>query len=273
MEFLETSLRGKKLYIMREHRTALLCWKRAFKEQRIVRNSLLVHIDAHSDLYSDDTHIMDARRLPGMEEKEAGRFVNSLRYDNSEFVIPAMHAQLVKDAICIGWRHGKDAGTHIRKGEGITEHMVIMADGVEHRAYYCPTQNLSSLFSFYSYLGLNTQHEDVAKAYETANPMILDIDLDFFTYKNEQIYAKNTADIREQLTSNAFKRLLDRAAIITIALEPECCGGKEQCMEIARVLNECVFIPNGLDALSAIEELLTKAQWKAVDSAVRGMEH
>ncbi|MFW6174123.1 MAG: hypothetical protein ACOC5T_10310, partial [Elusimicrobiota bacterium] len=88
--------------------------------------------------------------------------------------------------------------------------------------------------------------------------IVLDIDLDYFTYSIDGYYPRHPDDILKQLNSNFFERIFNKSKIVTIALEPECCGGPEYSKEIFKVLNEELLKSQSLNITEDdINELLS----------------
>lgn len=213
---------GKSIFVMREHRYALFCWRKAMEQHLIEKGSFLLHIDAHTDFTFNEQHALTSRILSRLSDAEAASFVKGLNPDNSEFIVPAMLAGIIKDGLAVYVRDGRDYGVR-------QEEMRVFTDGEPHRYHLCRKENLGSL-PFY------LQEHPIPEHF------ILDIDLDYFTYKNEQLYPKHPEDLMHQL--DALRPLWDKADIITIALEPECCGGKTHCKEILNAFDS--FLCQGL---------------------------
>ena len=119
---------------------------------------------------------------------------------------------------------------------------------------------MTNLFGYQSLLNDTCQHQDTKLLFEKSESLILDIDLDFFTYYSNKIFARNRRDIIKQITSDSFHKLISKAKIITLALEPIYCGSNEDCLEILTMFNEHIFKPKGIDILKEVEN--TFLTWK-----------
>lgn len=220
MRILLFQQQDRKIFVVREHRYALYCWKKALEQNLIQKSTFLLHIDAHTDFTLKEHHKQESEAFLTLDDKQAADFIkNSLDQDNSEFIVPGMLANIVKDGLAVYRNEGLDYGTRTQSTRSFPGHTL----------HLYRSESLSSL-SFY--LAEHPIPEDY----------ILDIDLDYFTYKCEAIYPKHPEDLMLQLQS--LKPLWDKAKIITIALEPECCGGKTHCKEILNAVDS--FLCHGI---------------------------
>lgn len=250
--YLDFTIGNKKLYIVRDHAMALMCWRRGLDIGLIQKRATLVHIDAHTDFTLKEANKEPSRGLLVMDEGELLDFIGRLSKDNSEFIANAMFAQMVGDGVAIYHRTGHDVGVLKKGGDTTTDRRVLD----DHTMYLCHTENISDIHGYEGYVGDVYRHQDTNALLNNATRIILDIDLDYFTYLNGPVYMKHPADIRRQLSSKAFELFWNKAAVMTIALEPSCCGGKEQCMDIVELFDEVLFKPRGVSIYSRVEEFL-----------------
>jgi len=255
LNYLEYEVNDKKLFIIKDHSVALLCWYKVFKNNLIQKNTTLFHIDKHPDFCYNDSLKEKSLKLLDMSEEEITRYIlNELRNDNSEFIVDAMFSKLIKDGICISYNSCSYYGNSIDGSYSTTKKKQFISEEIEHNYYLEESQNISNIVGYQALIGDSCVHQDTDKLFKEANNLILDIDLDFFTYLNEINYAKNSLDIKNQITSESFKEIFSKSKVITIALEPECCGGIQQCLEILNVFNEELFKPNNLDIYKEIKQ-------------------
>lgn len=153
-----------------------------------------------------------------------------------------MFSGLIRDGISIHFDPRSNCyGEFIAEQMGTTDKYRFSNDGVEHNFYIYETECLLDLFGYQSFLGDSFNHRDARELFNNANSLVLDIDLDFFTYCNDGVYAKNRRDIARQITSDAFNSVWKKSKMITIALEPGFCGSPEDSREILDVFNEHVL--------------------------------
>ena len=263
LRFVEFNLAGKKLFIVKYHSTALKCWIKAYKEKSISFNSLLFHIDKHPDFYFNSKNKEKSINLLNMREQELDEFIrNDLRDDNPEFIVNAMYSRLIKDGISIhspDYNNGCCYGEFIEEKDVTTSRWTFSENKNEHNFYVWVSSRITNedLIGSRSLLGDRCKYHDVQKLFSETNSLILDIDLDFFAYSEGKPFAKNKRDITEQLSTEAFKILLDKAKIITIALEPSCCGSDENSREILEIFNNLIFKPNNLDIFAEKNPILS----------------
>lgn len=238
------------LYIMQDHPTALFCWLDAYRKGNISANCTLVHIDKHLDFNISATNIDESPRLLAYEIDDVRRFVsNSLHCDHSEFIVNGMYSGLIQDGIAIGFDcRGSFAGNYIKTGSTNTDYILLNdPNQKKHRLYCHKSHKLDCISSLTS----NTAtHPDTASLVRDSQSKILDIDLDFFTRRLSRpkpIVARNSASISKQLSSSGFQELFRRCDIVTIATEPDYCGGKQYSDLIYGQFNADVFKPLGFD--------------------------
>jgi len=253
-DYLEFEFDGKKLFIMKDHPTALLCWKKAFDNKLINKDATLFHIDKHTDFTFDEKNKGKSQKLLNFSEEEIRNFIkDDLVRGHAEFIVNAMFSGLIKDGISIHSDECSDFGTKIDGTYSTTEkRQFISDDGIEHNFYLYETQNLDYLIGYQSLIGDNCIHQDTDKLFNKTMDLILDIDLDFFTYQNGGTYPKHAEDIRTQIMSSSFSTILNKSKIITIALEPKFCGNEKNSIEILSILNEYLFKNKGLDLIKAM---------------------
>jgi len=255
LRFLEFDWNGKKLFIVTHHSIVLKCWKKAYKDNLISLNSILFHIDKHPDFYFDPKNKEKSIKLLSLSEEELDILIKKdLYFDNSEFIVNAMFSGLIKDGISIHFEDCNNCyGQLLNRDYSTTERYTFTEDKKEHNFYIYKTEDLTNLFGYQSLLDDSCIHQDTKSIFNITNSLILDIDLDFFTYVNEQIYPKNKRDIQNQILSRSFQNILGKAKIITIALEPNHCGKEIGSLEILELFNEHLFKPAGLDILKDVQ--------------------
>jgi len=83
-------------------------------------------------------------------------------------------------------------------------------------------------------------YEAVKNKIVSAPRIILDIDLDYFTYQSPDngVFARDEEDIEENFAkiSKGMAALFDRVTTIAIARETICCGGEKQMLKIKGIL-------------------------------------
>lgn len=260
LSFLEYDFRRRKLYIVKDHSVALKCWKAAYDEKLIDLNSTLIHIDAHSDFSYLKKNKRKSRKLLSLNETQIDEFIqNDLRPDNSEFIINAMFSGLVSGAISIiNERVDDEEVTFVNRTETSVPYQTFTDSKEEHKNYIYESKSLSGLFGYKSLLTNDFKYKDIQQFYRESESVILDIDLDFFTYSIDGTYSRNPRDIIKQLET--LEKLMDKSSIITIALEPSHCGSEESVIEIITVFDKVLFEPRGLSILKDIEVFIESSK-------------
>jgi hypothetical protein len=253
LNFLEFDFREKKVYLFRDHSVAIKCLKKAFDEKTIKKDNFLVHIDNHSDLQYVEKNLEKSKKIVDLNDEELDDFIQGLRSDNSEFIIPLFYSGLIRDCISI---HREEGSFNEKKTEGRlggdSEHILFDKDGKGHKVFLGGSSVRELFHTHGGLLGDKIQHNDIISEYNSKK-VILDIDLDYFTYSEGKRFAQNRRDIIEQINSDSFQNLINKSSIILIALEPKCCGGNEDCLEILNIFEEAIFSDYNLNIYDKIK--------------------
>jgi hypothetical protein len=232
--YLEYDLLGKKMYIVKEHHYAFYGWWKVFNENIINSNLDLIHIDTHCDLRFADSHLEKSKEILTYDKNQIVDFIENDIQSNADFIIPATIGDLIGDIYCYC------------NVECFQKDNLVEIDQNNYKIYWKESKKL-----FFN--DTRTLSDITENNLDLENDFILDIDLDFFTNTIGD-YTNIHDNIGEQLNLDLFKNLLNKSKIITIALEPFCCGGKENCLEILKKFNEQVFKPNGLDIFEEVSD-------------------
>jgi hypothetical protein len=108
---------------------------------------------------------------------------------------------------------------------------------------------------------LNVDHNFISKQVDSfiqpKEEYILDIDLDFFVKENEKLSIFDEEIIRKYLKLQKKLFESDRCLALTIAFEPGCCGGNDNCKKLCKLFEEEV----GIDILSSFNEMTKTEEW------------
>jgi len=227
-------LGDKKVYLFFNHDEALLCWYNEKKHSGI-DNYFLITIDNHLDLTELDDETKEALKI-FLDSDNNDIFTlreiieTKFRSTNSNFIFGAMELGIVNDALILS-----PDDSNLRR-----EHYEDMR-GIEHHIYYS-----SSIISLWYPKGsgiLNNgypkENRAIQERIKTSN-LIVDIDLDYFTYyKDDKMHVlslDNFDHIFRKTHYVSIYDLLERAKVITMALEPQFCGGIKNCSKILQLL-------------------------------------
>jgi hypothetical protein len=217
--------------IVQEHRFAFFYWlKWRFKDGTSDLPPDLVTIDWHDDVGGEcDFNEQQLKKLDPSDENELSLFCwAGLRSLNDGHVAPALYLDAIGDVHAI-----------IRQdwGAGVSEHdrrsKIVDRHGRSHtiRYYRSPA----------TFMRTNENGDN-------SRSVIVDLDLDYFTRQHSsdvhgrQIRLPDSV-VRKTLEPSAafMQTLLPRLAGVTIATEPEHCGGMANCLHILGVVNEVLF--------------------------------
>jgi hypothetical protein len=212
-----------------------------------MNNALLFHIDYHPDFCLNDTKLIkEQNQIQINDEQKLKKFVKyRLNRQNIDFIVLSMYRGVVGDAISIHRRDNSLYGKFIRGNYQTTDRYEFKDNNGNSHAFYLGGPSIQDLVGNYGLLTDCWKHKDVQKAFKDAvrsRNIILDIDLDYFTYESPSgdSWAFNERHLKTIFQSDAFNYLLSNIDVISIALEPNCCGGNAECIAILRELNSAL---------------------------------
>lgn len=248
----------KEIYVCLNHRVAYLCWIDALKSGLIKKGSLLFHIDYHADISNVDlTLIEDPEKINETKVKDFVK--NKLNLLNDNFIFPAIYNGIIGDVISI---HQQDLGYPYPEKKGFYDNTngYEIADRQECKhIFYLGGSSIKQLTGYDGLLTDRCKHKDVQKAFEESvknQNIILDIDLDFFTYQDNEgkTWAMNDRNLQCLLDSEGFNYVYDKIGVVTLALEPACCGRNVECLSIFEKLSSYIFTRSHVDIKSKTME-------------------
>ncbi|MFZ3059857.1 MAG: UPF0489 family protein [Candidatus Methanoperedens sp.] len=256
IEYLDFDFNSKKWFFIIDHATALIAWKKAFNEEIIRRNTILFHLDEHTDFYFNKTNINKSKRILEMGDSELNDFVmKDLFIHNDEFIVNAMCSGLIKDGISFYFNDGYEYGELVEDTLFTPKKRRFVCDGIEHNFYLFKEKDISLIDNISSY-------RELEELFGCSRDFILDIDLDFFTHINEtglidKTVSRTSEDISRQINSDLFKKMFEMSKVITVALEPANCGGNEQCEKILySLMGDKFFEPKNLNLIDNVNKFL-----------------
>jgi len=251
---------GQRLYYSFNHDEALLSWY--YEKNKLNKgNFFLITIDAHIDWTDlvreeleelkkfkerqkkfdnnnedlselDDPHLQNLSELRKIIE-------NSFRGDNVSFIVASMELGLIDNVLIIS------PNINDLRIPQTYEDM----QGIQHKIYH-----IHSIRDLWYPYGRAVLNDDFNKEYREiqnhlkSNPYIVDFDLDYFTYsRDDKGFVINEKHFKIFFKDSNFYNLLSKASVITIALEPGCCGGVQNSAII--FYNITSFITNRLGNL------------------------
>lgn len=214
--------------IVHEHRFAFYFWGLYSLEKK--SSSVLITIDAHDDVGVPDEVVPDdLDNLHIQDRLELGLFAwLRLRGLNDGHILPALYLDFFSDVyVLLNGREDSPAFKNLR-----TAQQQMDRNGRMHTV------------KFYQDSGklLNDLPPDC--------PIYIDIDLDFFSVSNPQagsvLGSENIVsdeEIKSTLSVDGplLRYLFDRIVGLTIALEPEYCGGLVNSLHVLDILNQELF--------------------------------
>lgn len=243
----------KKIYVFLNHRVAYLCWIDSVKKGIIKNGALLFHVDRHADFSLSSTDLTDEQEGIGIQqEKQLRMFVkNKLSVLNYEFIVLSMYRGIIGDAISIDVMHDNIFGDYKKMTYKTTNRTEFVDNAGRTHTFYLGGSSINDLVGYQGLLTDRHTHRDIQKVFKKnvmENNVILDIDLDFFTYQDNEgkTWAINERNLETTLNSEGFNYLFHNATLVTIALEPFFCGDSTECLHILGGLNSYIERKIGL---------------------------
>jgi hypothetical protein len=246
----------KTVYVMLNHRVAYLCWMDALRRNQIKPGAFLFHIDRHADFGVCSTALIDDHEKIGDDQiAELQGFVeNRLSVMNYEFIVLAMHRGVIGDAVSIDKEDDYDRifGDPKKPVYETTRKTEFVDKKGKVHDFYLGGPSLRELVGYQGLLTDRWTHQDIQKAFNESvarDNLVLDIDLDYFTYNDgEGQWALNERNLGLVLGSEGFRYVLEKAKVITVALEPFFCGNSTECRDILNKLSSTLKEYIGVEA-------------------------
>jgi len=235
---------SKKIYVCLNHRVAYLCWIDAFRKKFIKGKTLLFHIDFHADFWLNNRQLVREQEAINIDDQQRLEdFVKKkLHKLNTDFIVLSMHRGIIGDALSVSRKNDSLYGKFKGGGYTTTNRYEFNDKKGNLHTFYLGGSSVLDLVGHYGLLTDNFRHKDVQKVFKDAvrsQNVILDIDLDCFTYQSPHgsDWAFNKRHLEAIFQSAAFIHLLNHIDVVSIALEPSCCGGNAECRSILEKIN------------------------------------
>ncbi|HOD40817.1 MAG TPA: hypothetical protein PKL57_09680 [Candidatus Wallbacteria bacterium] len=232
----EIDFKGRKIkyFEFEYHRYSLAAWR-----DDCIRNSgrpsLAVTIDRHRDFLSADHE----RLFEFMNFKDDAGFLDNVDKiaapANNDFIAFAFYAGYCSDVLAVAYEpyHELEIKSMIQQGEAFY--------GADSQAHYLACMpSLMDTFAPGCDFQRTPTYREFYERFNAAQSVILDIDLDYFTYQSpdDAIFMRRAEDIKNvfEKIKPDFTRLLDKVTTLAVARESVCCGGTENASEIKALL-------------------------------------
>lgn len=223
----------KPVFIFKDHRTSFYYWCKARKELGISDSFFVVTLDKHNDLFPllpekiAEIQALDLNNLVNVKDFTE----NKLKKLNDDYIFAAMEAGLIGDILIMSSEY-----TEVKE--------YTDSASVKHKIFHCfwPGDLSGHRGLFTDDIPDRNRQLITSIGYgKNGNPnIVLDIDLDFFTY----YYCDKTYVINEENFKDIFSHdsliwwIYDKARLITIAKEPWGCGSARNSNCILRLVNK-----------------------------------
>lgn len=224
------SFGSQAMFVMDNHRSAAWCWLQACHPEQEYN---FMHIDRHYDLL-DCFEDRDLQPLFSNSKIPFADFCNLSRSDGEFRVFRWDNYIMASSIINPGWFHTNIFLTH---KEGDKE------CSWGHKSLMIREEDpLSIEWCMQQFIGEPSRDLDGFEGEDYRNSWIVNLDLDFFFSGNSHIQLFSDDLIRQ--IAEILQRNLSNIAVLTIALSPDCLGGKdhkerwEKGFRILRIMSE-----------------------------------
>lgn len=254
---------GKSIYIMRDHNYAFAAWEIERMNGTLEWNEVLVHVDAHLDDVPDSVCIPgilkdiktyeQALQLAEPFDYSIGTMPEHAYMGIDNFIWPAIARNTIGDVYHISHDPDREYNQEIMEEE--IKGSIFDLDRQSLRdvnlSKYLLTHLEKHNKKIYRYNFIEDQQKDQRSFIENTRnkKVILDIDLDYFN--ESKCYSSKPGIMSESVIRKNLMYLKDLTTwdVITVALSPEHCGGKNACRYLLDIFIE-VFGINEEDLIS-----------------------
>lgn len=220
-----------------------------------------IHIDHHADFWLNNMQLIkEQEKIDIKNEQRLRGFVKrKLSKLNTNFIVLSMYRGIIGDAISVSRKNNSLFGKFKRGTYQTTKRYEFRDRKGNLRCFYLGGSSVTGIVGHYGLLTDRMTHHDVQKVFNEnvrRRNVILDIDLDYFSYIDDdgQAWAMNERHLKTIFQSADFGYLFNYIDVVSIALEPSCCGGNEECISILEKLNSLVLQKFSFDIKEVIKK-------------------
>ncbi len=220
----------------KEHSMSLYCWFKALSEDKIKKNSFFILIDKHDDFTPISKELVE--KLESIDKKNLEKVKEFIkkdcRLDNCEFIRLGMEMGIIGDCLMIC-----EMTSNIERCED-KENYYIYTDfkGNKHKIFV--VEGIRDLEESHGGLFVDDCKESTREFKKVLNldnlsdeSILIDIDLDYFSvFKGDCTYPVHKKFYSDFFSGSNLRDVISAANVINLVLEPRCCGGEENMIEI-----------------------------------------
>lgn len=245
--------REARYFEFEHHRYSLSAWKDDL-DRNSGRPSLALTVDRHRDFVMPEPEKLLAFSGRGPSEDFPGLVERVPSWRNDDFIAFAINENLCSDVVSVSSEEYHAA--EIRKMLPCNEEISDRSAGV-HKIYLL--RSLTGALGAAAPGGKpSSTFAECLGRLSVAKSIILDIDLDYFTYQSpdEGVFPRSTEDIEKNFdaVSDGLKNICGRVSTLCIARESVCCGGRQNAETILKVLLRCLEKHAGLKFIDNMEQ-------------------
>ena len=246
--------RAENVFVMDNHKSALWCWLHACEEGRKYN---FMHIDRHYDML-ECFHDKDLKPLKRNPHLDFDTYSNLIRIDDDYKVFRWDNYIMAGYVLRPDWFHTNIFLTH---KEGYT------GKSWGHKPMRIREENpLFMEWSIQQYIEEPSEFLDGFEGDDFKLPWIVNLDIDVFYTADSHIQLFSDEYIRK--IAEILQRNLERIAVLTIAVSPDCLGG--DCMS-EKWANGFRILKIMSEEITCLKEFVAEVEMIKTDGFCRGM--
>lgn len=255
------SFNGKRIIVYQDHRTILNVLFFALKNKIIDTIPNLIYYDFHDDACNPREKVIDILKQKELSDFSIQEINSIVEYELSglddDWLKTGMELGLINDAIVIGAEKFQNIEMQpiYKDIRGNNHHLYSishLSSELGSRGCLCDTVIKANYYTEVRKL-FNFNLDNNESFNGKPNPFVLDFDLDCFSanFYNRRLAWTESIFYDEFFTPVGFhdnhttydfvNQLIEDCEFITIAMEPDCCGGYSESLKILSLLDKFLF--------------------------------
>ena len=246
------------VFVFRDHRWTLPVLHLASERGLLSLPAVVVSFDRHRDSLAPGAsrHLLNRFSSGGSLEELAELVSRRLSPRDDDWLLSGMEAGLISDAVRFGTEpDGMERITRYHDGRGVPHqvyHLERLAAELEYKGALADSDHPAVSEGLWETLAWDPRTHSVGLR---RDGMLLDIDLDFFTmawgkytipfleevYRGEFLSACQSLFSRDYRPVDFFDTLVKSSGALTIACEPDFCGGETKARKILEDMNRLLL--------------------------------
>ncbi|MET2871832.1 UPF0489 family protein [Exiguobacterium profundum] len=241
----------KKMYLMKDHSWAFAAWEYERIEGTIGSDSVLLHVDAHLDDVADGLEVsgmMEAKNKEELfslirtnEELYSGR-LNKTKIQIDNFIWPSFARGTIGSMFVVARQDQHDFASWMLEETKNNYTRNDLEKEKEAILDFIPLEKFQSVYRSFSFEEFKEKYFHEFQKYSNDKSKILNLDLDFFNLSDSLDNPQLMSDKEIRKLLNELLKLCEWD-LITVAISPLYCGGKEIAKHLLNLFIEVADLP------------------------------